>query len=272
VELGEKRAAFAREGLGVAAITYDSAEILKTFSARKGIGYPLLSDPDSTIIRAFGILNQSMPAGTPFFGVPHPGAYIVDSSGVVRSKFFETDYKERYTAGNILFRVSPDAARQGWQEARTGHLTVRWRAADDKVHAGSRTTLLLEVSIQPGMHVYAPGVQDGYIPVKWEAGPPALLKTDEVRWPRPKVLHLEAIREKAAVYEGKFSVERDVTLAQQKPLQAAAPDGKLTLEGSFRYQACDLKVCYPPVTVPLKWTLGFETLDSTRVPAELRRK
>ncbi|MBI5085620.1 MAG: redoxin domain-containing protein [Acidobacteria bacterium] len=272
MELGEKRAAFAREGLGVAAMTYDSQAILKSFSDRKGVTYPLLTDPDSKVIRAFGILNEGMPKGTPYYGVPHPGTYIVDANGVVKRKFFETDYKERYTAGSILFQVSPEAAKQGWQEAKTNHLTLRWRTTDDKAHAGSRTTLVLEVALAKNMHVYAPGVQEGYIPVKWTLGSEAIVKSDDVRWPRSKVLDLKAIKEKAPVYEGRFTVEQDVTFAQQKPLQSAVRDGRLEFEGSFKYQACDQKECYPPVTVPLKWTVGFETLDSTRVPDELRRK
>ena len=45
------------QGLGVAAISYDSEAVLADFSQRRGITFPLLSDDDSSVIEAFGILN-----------------------------------------------------------------------------------------------------------------------------------------------------------------------------------------------------------------------
>jgi hypothetical protein len=40
----------------------------------------------------------------------------------------------------------------------------------------------------------------------------------------------------------------------------------------LRYQACDDKVCYPPDTVPVHWTLQVEGHDRERAPAELQRQ
>jgi alkyl hydroperoxide reductase subunit AhpC len=272
VELGRKQADFARQGLNVASITYDSPEALKNFSDRKSISVPMLSDPDSKIIRDFGILNETVPKGTPFYGVPYPGTFVLDATGVVQKKFFEDNYRERYTAGTVLLQTSPEAARAGWQEAKTNHLSVRWKASDDTLHGGDHTTLLLEVTLNKKMHVYAPGVQGSYIPVKWDLKPSDLYKAEETKWPQAKILDLKAIGEKAPVYEGRLEIRRDVTFSQQKQLQAASEGKPLEVEAAFRYQACDDKVCYPPVNVPLKWTFQFEPHDSTRVPAELRRK
>jgi len=269
VELERKRAAFAREGLNVASVTYDSAAVLKSFAERKGIAFPMLSDPESKIIRDFGILNETVPKG-PFYGVPYPGTYVVDASGVVRKKYFENDYRERFTAGTILMETSPAAAKEGWQEARTNHLTVRWKASDETARGGDHATLLLEIVLKPKMHVYAPEVQGSYIPVQWGVAESGLFNAGEVEWPKARVLDLKAIGEKAPVYEGRVSLKRDVTFAQQKVLQAAG--GKIAVEGTFRYQACDDKVCYPPLSVPLKWEFSLEPHDSTRAPAELRRK
>jgi len=50
------------------------------------------------------------------------------------------------------------------------------------------------------------------------------------------------------------------------------PQGELVLRGSFRYQACDDKVCYVPETVPVEWTFQWENHDRTRVPEELRSR
>ena len=59
MELEETKLDFAERGLNIAALTYDSVAILRHFGDRKEITYPLLSDPDSEVIRAFGILIAS---------------------------------------------------------------------------------------------------------------------------------------------------------------------------------------------------------------------
>jgi hypothetical protein len=264
VELSEKRAGFAAQGLNVASVSYDSTEVLRAFADRKGIAYPMLSDPDSKMIRDFGILNESVPKGTAFYGVPYPGTYVVNAQGVVQAKYFETDYKDRYTAGNILLRTTPAAAGDGWQQVETRHLKLRYGASDAVARGGSRVTLVLEVTLKPKMHVYAPGVEGGYIPVKWEMTG----KASEVQWPASKMLRLEAIKETVPVFEGNFAARRDVTFPQQKDLLAAGAD----LEGTFRYQACDERECYPPVNIPLAWKFTVEKHDAQRAPEELRRK
>ncbi len=45
-------------------------------------------------------------------------------------------------------------------------------------------------------------------------------------------------------YEGKFEVKVPLKLAQ------GAKAGKATLEGTFRYQACNEKTCFFPMTIP----------------------
>ena len=92
------------QGFGLAAISYDSVGILKNFAERRGITFPLLSDPESKIIQSFGILNESAPKNTPFSGIPYPGTYLLDPKGVVVSKYFVDDFRERDTAGEILVK------------------------------------------------------------------------------------------------------------------------------------------------------------------------
>jgi peroxiredoxin len=40
-----------KNGVRIAAVSYDSQDILKSFAEKHGIGYPLLSDHDSAVIR-----------------------------------------------------------------------------------------------------------------------------------------------------------------------------------------------------------------------------
>jgi hypothetical protein len=87
IQLQEAKARFEDKGIRVASITYDSEEILKEFSVRKSVTYPMLSDTGSKIIRSFGILN---PDGKGFAaGIPYPGIYSNSPKGKVERRFFE---------------------------------------------------------------------------------------------------------------------------------------------------------------------------------------
>jgi DsbC/DsbD-like thiol-disulfide interchange protein len=252
----------------VAAISYDSVPILKSFADRKNIGIPLLSDSDSSFIRALGILNEQIPKNTPFYGVPNPVTLIVDPSGKVQSVHFEEDFRKRYSTGAIL---SDPAGGSENLAIRNSRISVTSSASDTTVRGGERIRLFLTIRLPKSMHVYAPGVE-GYIPVKWEikAGPATPL---EPVFPASRMLRLEAIQETVPVYVDEFVLTRDVVLAQAADLaKALDADRKVALEGTFRYQACDDTKCYVPEQVPLRWTFACEPPDSTRAPAELQRK
>ena len=47
-------------------------------------------------------------------------------------------------------------------------------------------------------------------------------------------------------------------------LEALAQLDALTLSGTLDYQACDDLLCYPPVSVPLSFTLDLDQLDRQR--------
>jgi hypothetical protein len=253
VELQERLPEIQKQGLGVAAISYDAPGILKNFAGRRGITFPLLSDEGSKVIRAFGILNEEVPAGTMFAGVPYPGTYIVDPAGKVVAKYFEDDYTERFTASEILVRQYGAAAGASHETSTTKHLTVSSAASSARVRSGQRIALTLDVELRPKMHVYAPGVEGGYIPIAW-----TMTGAHDVTFPPSRKLRLPAINETVPVFEGKFRLMRDFTVPK------SAKPGELVIDGTLRYQACDDKICYTPETVPLKWMLKVEPHDRER--------
>ncbi len=166
MELEQHQDAFKQLGLGVAAISYDSPAALHNFAERKGIHFPLLSDPDSKLIRELGILNEIVPKDSPFFGVPYPGSFVLDSSGVIRAKYFEDDYHERYTSAGILlhqFGLMPTETK----EFMGKQLKVTASATNSVVAPGQRIVLALDIEMKPKTHVYAPGVET-YIPIEWK--------------------------------------------------------------------------------------------------------
>ncbi len=245
--------------------------MLRNFGARRGIHFPLLSDPDSKVIRELGILNDSIPAGNPFSGIPYPGTFILNEQGVITAKYFEDDYRERYTSADILtrqFGVETGAKT----EVQGKQLTLEVSASNQIVAAGQRVSLTLDIEMKPNMHVYAPGVE-GYIPIDWTMQESTAAVPHEVSFPASEKLHLAAIDETVPVYQGHFRLTRDITIGPDDKLRSALDSaGKFTIQGTLRYQACDDRVCYIPQVLPVKWTFQYAEFDRVRVPAELRRK
>jgi peroxiredoxin len=87
-------------GTQIVAISYDPVPALKQFADKEKITYPLLSDPMSKSIKAFGILNQEAKGFTR--GIPHPGTFLVDEKGVIRAKLFKEGYRQRHTTEQLL--------------------------------------------------------------------------------------------------------------------------------------------------------------------------
>ena len=269
--MAEQTDEFKAKGLNVAAMSYDSPAILKYFADRVGISFPLLSDADSEVIRAFGILNDTLPVDHRLYGIPFPGYYVIDENGVVQSKYFEENYRERSTSASILVREFDDAGDvQG--EAETPHLRMSWSASNCEVLGGHHVALVLNVEMKPKMHVYAPQVS-GYLPVAWDISPSDGWQGLSADFPESELLHLPAIDEIVPVYEGGFRVVRDLKIGLGDEIQPlVSEDGTITVEGTFHYQACDDKVCYLPQEIPLKWTFNFEGYDRQRAPEDVRRR
>lgn len=260
------------QGMGLAAISYDSVAILKHFSDRRNIRFPLLSDADSKLIKTLGILNPAGKEGTPFYGIPHPVTFVLDADGTIRHKYFEEDFRERPTLSSLLSKelgVNPTAATG---VAKAKHVAISTSASTAIVSGGQRILLSVEIDIPKDLHLYAPGVE-GYYAVDWKMTPSELVKAHAVDLPKSRILYLQAIDEKVPVFEGKIRLLRDVTLAQSKVLaQAAGAAKQIKLDGTLRYQACSDRMCFPPETVPLHWTVQYDPHDLLRVPPELRRK
>ena len=273
MELQQNLAAIKKQGLGVAALSYDSIGTLKSFADRQHITYSLLSDPDSKIIRTFNILNETIKPGTMTYGIPYPGVYIISAQGKVVSKYFEDDYKDRVSTADILARQFGAPVRAAQNTIETDHLRITTAASNELARPGLRIALSLEFEMKAGMHVYAPGVE-GYIPIEWrvdDGGPAA--KRHVFNYPPSEMLRLAAINETVPVYRGRIRIVREITFGQEaalKPLVGAS--GDLVVKGSFRYQACDDRKCYVPQDVPLEWRFKYEGLDSQRAPSQFQPK
>jgi DsbC/DsbD-like thiol-disulfide interchange protein len=143
-----------------------------------------------------------------------------------------------------------DAARA---EVNGRQARITTSASTAVVHAGERITLAVEVNLRPGVHVYAPGVE-GYIPISWTLEESAAYRAHDVEMPAAHKLYLEAIDETVPAYEGRFRLIRYVSIGPD----SAVHEGRLSIAGTLRYQACDDRMCYKPEKLPLLWTLTVE--------------
>ncbi len=269
-DLNRQAEGFRKRGLNVASLTYDSVDILKTFSARIGIKYTMLSDPESKVIRAFDILNTNVPPG-PRFGIPFPGTYVINEKGIVTAKYFDDDYRERFSAASMLTREFGEGGAEK-TTVENAQIKLTYYASDAMLAPGHRTALVLEVEPKPKMHLYAPGV-DRYIPIDWQMAKSKAWVSFPAAYPASRKLNLPVIKEMVPVYDRPVRLVRDITLGLDPELAPAlSADRTLTVEGFFRYQACDDRECYLPKTIPLRWTFQVGQLDMQRVPEPLQRK
>jgi hypothetical protein len=237
------------------------------FTRRLGITVPILSDPDSKIIRDFGILNINVPPSSFQYGIPFPGTYTVNARGLVTAKYFEDTYRERVTPNFILTRQFGDSGISKSQ-VRTDHLTLTSYVSDDRVYAGNRISLILDIELPPKMHVYAPTVK-GYKPTEFQLDSNPKVRILNTSFPLATTMNLPAIQERVPVYSGRVRIAKDVIVGTEENLRK---ESFVELTGTFVYQACDDKICYLETKVPLKFSFLVVNQDIPRVPENLRRR
>jgi hypothetical protein len=272
VELERNLTIIAGQGYGLCSISYDSVEILRDFAQRRGITFPLLSDPDSSIIRGFGLFNEQAAPGSRDYGVPHPGIFQVDAGGVVQERFFEEKYWNRLTTPSVFWRLGLDlASRLGSTERE--HLRVRTAASDASVSPGNRFTLFVDIEPLPGVHVYGPEVGGGYQGLTLTIDPPAHILSHAPTYPPATRLHLPWTGEVLTGYTRPIRVAMDVSLGTRLELAPVIEAGQgLRIPGMLRLQSCDNRMCWPPEAVALEWQIGLLPPDLDRVPEPLQHK
>ena len=265
----------------MAVISYDATGVLAEFARRNSISYALLSDAGSATITRYGILNTIVEealgpngkdpsvqadvqryvavtqAAERFRGMAFPGTFIVDRQGRVTSRFFEDYYWERNTVSNILLRTGASAAPVQAMQAATEHLDVRAYPSDAAVALGSRFSLAVEITPKRKMHVYAPGAAS-YRVVALTIAPQPHLRVAPAAYPPSEMYHFVPLNERVPVYQKPFMLRTEVVAeVNAEARKAFSGRSELTIAGTLDYQACDDKICYNPVSLPLSWTVAL---------------
>lgn len=101
-ELQEHVEAFEEAGIGLVVVTYDSPELQQRFIEAGDITYPFLSDIDASTMISLGILNEDYSPGDRAYGIPHPGAFIVNPDKEIVGKIFVESFRVRVEGAGTL--------------------------------------------------------------------------------------------------------------------------------------------------------------------------
>ena len=254
-------------------MSYDDPEMLAVFAKRTGITFPMLSDPQSAFIRAFGMVDpDNTTNNVPADGkrnTAYPGYFVLDRAGRIVERFVDPRYDDRRTANGLVAEMFPELLEANGRTTTTPHLKVHLGQSDIRVPLGARFRVFVDIELPERMHLYAPGVE-GYRPVAIELTQSPWFKTESPVFPPSKLLRLEAIKETVPVYYGTVRIGVDVVMSNTWALlkRLASADGQaeaIEITGALSYQACDDKVCYLPASLPLKWQLTTHLPDRQRV-------
>jgi hypothetical protein len=238
--------------------------VLSDFASRRGVTFPLLSDPGSITIKQYGILNTTVPeANRQMYGVPFPGTFMLNTRSVVTSRFFEQAYQERNTVGSIMARLGNKVNVQA-TTISSPQLELTSYATDNTVAPGTQFSIVVDVRPARGVHVYAPGVT-GYKPIRLSMQPQPALFVRAPQYPPSEDYHFRPLNEHVQVYQRPFRIVQDIVIDSSPQAEAALKSvTSLTIKGTLNYQACDDRVCFTPKTVPLTWNVDLRQLDRER--------
>ena len=284
LELQSQVDALRKDGLAIVGISYDSQEILAAFSQQHGITFPLLSDVGSATIKRYGILNtvaeeglgpngsdpaviaavklyvSANGANERQHGIPFPGTFIVDRSGRVKARFFEDSYTVRNTVSNIRVRLNEVDSAVAGTRIQSQHLDVVTYPSDHAVAPGNRFSVVAQVTPHKGMHVYAPGATN-YNVIALKVLPAQYIRALPAAYPPPEIYFFKPLNERVPTYQKPFTITQELVLDGSAATRTAlANQTSMTVGGALTYQACDDRLCYDTVTLPLSWTVDVRAI------------
>jgi hypothetical protein len=236
----------------VAAVSYDSQEVLHRFADAQHLGYPCLSDQGSAVIKAFGILNTNVPANHPFYGIPFPTNYLVGPDGVIRAKYFLPDYQTRVAASEILLDRfgTPGANAVSIAE---DDLRVMIALTADRTVSGRELGIAADFSLAPGWHVYGQPLPSNYTPTAIEFDGD-LVASQTLEFPIAEKVEFANLGETLPVYHGNFRAKGKILV------RSGLKPGDYLLKGKLKFQECSEDICKIPQSVAFEIPLRIEAM------------
>ena len=245
--------------------------MLAEFSEKQGIPFPLLSDIDSEVIRAYGILNdQVAPEDGFFYGIPYPGVYVTDKEGRVAAKFFHGTYKKRDSAELLISAATGNFVLEPDGPTATGGdddivLNVSLQGGRGNLRQGMVREIVVRFELPEGLHIYGEPVPEGMVATEVTIeGAPGLMVEPAVL-PPTHTLALRGTGHELQVWSGTVDIRVPVYAASELATEVAPlAHESTTVDVVVRYQACDDDACLLPRMERFRLEIP---LDVTEVPA-----
>jgi DsbC/DsbD-like thiol-disulfide interchange protein len=151
-------------------------------------------------------------------------------------------------SSTVAAQQSPNLSFRGQQ--RPKHAQVTAAPADLSVKAGAKAMLFVDVTPNPNIHVYAPGTKD-FIPITVKFDPQSGIKLGKLVYPKSETMTFAD--EKVPVFQKPFRLTQELTVQGDVKVGTSLP-----IKASVDFQACDDKVCYPPESAAVSWTLTVQ--------------
>jgi DsbC/DsbD-like thiol-disulfide interchange protein len=255
VELEQSRQGFEKQGVKIAAVTYDSKEILRRFSAAHHLDYPLLSDQGSVVIREFGILNTNVPKDHPFYGIPFPGDYLISPDGVIKAKYFLQDYQTRVASSEILLSEFDAEVNAPSMSLTAGDIRIVITPSTSHAVAGQEIGVAAQFTIAKGWHIYGQPLPANYTPTTIVFDSDCVAQ-QSFEYPDPDKVPFPQLGETLPVYAGNF-------LAKGKILaRPGLKPGDYKLKGKLTFQECSEQICKIPQSVTFEIPFRIDPMAS----------
>ena len=100
--IDELRAADAQ----VLAICADSVKENLDATLKLSLDFPLLSDPDTKVIKAYGLLHEDAMTAEGTSDIARPAVFVIDRGGIVRWRQLTDNWRVRVRPETILERLA----------------------------------------------------------------------------------------------------------------------------------------------------------------------
>lgn len=211
--------------------------------------FPLLSDPDSDVIRGVGILNTLIdPADHPWYGVPFPGSYVIGADGAVTAKYFESSLQFRASADQLLRAALGETVELPALDAAPAAVAADVHFDGDTFHPGIVHDLIVRFAVPQGQHLYGEPVPAGMVATAVEVDHQVGLTSRDPVLPPTTPHTLAGTGETLHVFEGEVRIR--VPIAHLGRALTTLDDGSVLqrITGTLRWQACDDETCHLPRT------------------------
>ena len=130
------------------------------------------------------------------------------------------------------------------------HVTIAATADPNPAAPRGKVTLALDVTPDPKVHVYAPGAKD-YVQTTLNIAAPRRTTVGKPTYPPSELVFDAALNEHIPQYLKTFRIVQPMTLGS-----AVKPGESVEVDGVLTYQACDDRMCFPPTSAAVRWTVN----------------